>query len=300
MGEAKHREFIQQHVLSELIFDKRQLVEVDPRMKVGECMEVLSKNQILSAPVFDHQRGVYTGIIEIFSIMAHLTFGPSCPALLHTKFDQHYVEEFQEPVCVLEPTHHLESFIEIDRERRIYRALVNQPKSHFEGSCHFKGDGSNFRMISQMDVIKFLLKNSKELGNFVHKTVQQLNLYDPEQPQVVSIKTNESAFLGFQRIREADINGIAVIDAQTGKLVGNLSASDLRGLSAINLIRVMDSVENFLGEKLMAVSCSPQSCLLDIMFQCVDAKIHRIYVVNPQQEPIGVISLSDILRKFIE
>jgi len=233
-------------------------------------------------------------MIDIFSIMSQMTFGPACQGILHAKFDQHVVEEFQSPICALDPTDTIETFIKIDQQKRIYRALVNQPKT-------FIGERAHFKIISQTDVMKYLVNHADELGNIVNQTVEQLNLYDPhEYKQVLYVKTNESAFQGFQRIQEADINGIAVIDELTGKLVGNLSASDLRGLSSISLIRVMDSVKNFLGEKLYKpITCSSQSSLLEIMRKCVDAKVHRIYVVDAQQFPKAVITFSDILRKFI-
>jgi len=117
-------------------------------------------------------------------------------------------------------------------------------------------------------------------------------------------KRNKKAIDAFNIIHDKRVTGLAVVD-QTGRLIGNVSATDLRNIGAdINLIsRVFKSVEEFLklgplGEKALdkPVCCKPSTTFGEVVAEVVATRTHRIYVVDENQLPIGVISLGDILE----
>jgi CBS domain-containing protein len=133
---------------------------------------------------------------------------------------------------------------------------------------------------------------------------------------IISITTNDRAVDGFLKMFNREVNAVAVVD-EKGALVSNLSASDLAGLSAKNIhclkqpplhfLEVMQS-SNFFQFSLtfpdkkapVPVTCSSKTHLTEVIEKLIGAKIHRVWVVNSAQQPIGVVTLTDVLRSFVK
>ncbi len=59
------------------------------------------------------------------------------------------------------------------------------------------------------------------------------------------------------------------------------------------------SVGHFLGSRRKyggALACSPHSRLSEVVETAATACVHRLFVVDTTNKPIGVISLTDIMR----
>ena len=54
------------------------------------------------------------------------------------------------------------------------------------------------------------------------------------------------------------------------------------------------------GAENSAITCSPDDTLEEIIRRMVASRIHRIYVVDEKNHPIRVISLRNVLRKFVK
>jgi predicted transcriptional regulator len=62
-------------LLSDLIFDKKELIQVDSKDTLECVLRTLSSHNILAAPVFDHKKGQYVGMIDTFDIMTMVALG---------------------------------------------------------------------------------------------------------------------------------------------------------------------------------------------------------------------------------
>jgi hypothetical protein len=85
-----------------------------------------------------------------------------------------------------------------------------------------------------------------------------------------------------------------------GTLVGNLSTSDLRGLTPHQFGRLSLPVARFVAEQcadsLMVVSVAPRSSLGAVLDRLVYARVHHVYVVDDEGRPLRMITPTDILR----
>jgi len=101
------------------------------------------------------------------------------------------------------------------------------------------------------------------------------------------------------------VSGVAVVD-NNGKLVGNTSAKDLK---LFMLDRGNLSLDQLIMEYLSAIrqremvneahpSCSVQlSASIGHVIELMSAtKYHRVFLVDKEGRPIGVLSVTDILR----
>jgi len=166
----------------------------------------------------------------------------------------------------------------------IHRALVEQ-----------KPPKEGYVIISQLDVIDFLLEVEDNLGSVLDITVDKLK---PLKIPTV-IHSSQSALDGFQAMKQSNIYAVGVVD-ENGTIVANLSAADLRGLKKENLDSLTKpdfmKATNFKHKK--PVTVNSEDTLYDCMNLMSKHKVHRVWVVDPQMHPIGVVTLTDCIRAF--
>jgi len=177
-----------------------------------------------------------------------------------------------------------------------HRALVRIEKD--EQTFH-----SSYRMLSQMDIVRYLYKNIDYLQDYADKRIEEIGLVNPLGNSVVSITTTNRTATAFYKMFYNQVNAVAVID-DVGRIVANLSASDLRGLTSDKLSYLKLPPLQFLekmniGRKpAHVVTCSSHELLSGVIAKAVTSNVHRVWVTNSAQNPIGVVTLTDILRTF--
>merc|ERR1712146_835282 len=107
-------------------------------------------------------------------------------------------------------------------------------------------------------------------------------------------------------IQEHGISAVPVVDEE-GKLCGNVSARDARLIvSSTKIYRLLNMpIANYLdvvtdGAERSAITCSPFDTLESVIQTLTSNKIHRIYVVDKDNHPQRVVSLRNVLMKFVK
>jgi len=128
------------------------------------------------------------------------------------------------------------------------------------------------------------------------KTLKELSL---ESGPVLSVLKGKPLIEAFSNIVETKFTGLAIIDDE-GKLINNISASDLKGVTKETFWKLELPIEKILGdrEKLPPLTCKSSDTLADIIQRVSDCRVHRIYVVDSSNHPTNVITLTTILRIF--
>jgi len=153
-------------------------------------------------------------------------------------------------------------------------------------------------VVSQTDVVRYMHSCRDRLGDILDKTVQELGLVNPNKT-IGCIDAHDLAIDGFRKISLKGIGGIAVV--QNGHLIGNLASSDLRGITQETMADILLPVIEYLtrnGPLREPIVCSSDTKFGDVIRMVVESKIHRVWVVNDERKPIGVITLTDIVTKF--
>ena len=97
-------------------------------------------------------------------------------------------------------------------------------------------------------------------------------------------------------LQDQKINGIGVVD-DDGVLVGTLSVSDIQ-LGVGEFLPLLNiPVKNILATfpRRALVTCTASESLLTVMEKLVKAGVHRIFVIDGERKPIGVVTNTDIL-----
>jgi CBS domain-containing protein len=126
--------------------------------------------------------------------------------------------------------------------------------------------------------------------------------------EVVCINRNESALQAFNRMYQNKISAIAIVD-DDGKLIGNLSASDLKGyqLYLDDFNDLLQPVWKFLGivRKMQGrpddfvVAFTPDILVKEIVKKFNEEIVHRAYIVDENRTLIGVFSLTDLMQQLV-
>jgi CBS domain-containing protein len=117
-----------------------------------------------------------------------------------------------------------------------------------------------------------------------------------------------STLQSFFRMHKDRVSSLAVVDDE-GKLIGNLSVSDLKGyqLYLSNFTDLLQPVSQFLSlirlkqgrQDNFAVAFNPETHVKDVVEKLNEHIVHRAYVIDDNRKPIGVFSLTDLMQQLI-
>jgi len=305
MNDAKHREFLGSVTVGSLLKDNRDLFFITPSTTIGETTRIMTEKNILALPIWDERNQAWVGSIDMFSLMTYIAFGrctqdSKSDDTLFSKF--HYTDQEVGPLrLVSRATQKMMIYPDSHNMLTILEILTYTAHRIFiQSSTPAENIHKSLHLFSQTDAVTFLWQNINNLGNIVDKFVNELGLVD-ELPILMS--SHETALQGFRTIRLMCVNALGIID-DSGALVANLSASDVRGLTSDQLKLVKSPVLEYLrsrhpeGKLVHVVTCNPKSTLREVILQLFTAKIHRVWVIDSATKPVGVITLSDICRTF--
>ncbi|KAG6555826.1 hypothetical protein Mapa_002466 [Marchantia paleacea] len=181
------------------------------------------------------------------------------------------------------------------------------------------GKGTIFNFITQGDVIHMLFQCSglswfDKLGK---STLSQLGLPRVREGKLIQVDENVHIIVAFEMMSKNGVGGVPVLANGTKKVVGNISASDVSFLltapeifqheSPLTTGKFLAAVRKHLQERKESspllrpiLTCHPNETLKGSIIKLDEAKVHRIYVVDDNEDLIGVITLRDIISTFVE
>lgn len=157
-------------------------------------------------------------------------------------------------------------------------------------------------VITQSRIIRYLAYRSMELGELGERSIDGLSIISKD---LVTIDSNEKLVDAFLKIYTYDVSGLGVVD-KNGKLIGNVSASDFKdiGFSAGMFKKLFIPIESFLNRKIEGESVPKlvwsykTTHLSDILYKLRSNRVHRVYILDENDEPYGVVTMTDILNLF--
>ena len=162
-------------------------------------------------------------------------------------------------------------------------------------------DGNNvIGVVTQSDVIVVLNEHKDKWSQIANTQLKDLGTKIVHK--VITVNKNKTAIESFSTFFEKGVNGVAVID-DDGKLISNLSPSDLRGLDGRSFEYLLDSVSDYIKVTRSRKGEAPDKYIGFVKANdtlghavqvLIDQHVHRIYVVDDQLHPIGVVSLTDV------
>ena len=176
-------------------------------------------------------------------------------------------------------------------------------------SCHripiVGDDGRCTGIISQSALVKFLV--ARVPADAMEETLAQAGLN--YKKEVVQAKDTATALDVFELLDSKRLSGIAVIDGEDGHLVGNTSARDIKlmvldeGRSAnimeidiLSYLAVLRQATPVKKERYPSAHVAETSTVGHAIRLLAKTGYHRVFVVDKETKPVGVISVADVIR----
>lgn len=218
----------------------------------------------------------------------------------------------------------------LDAIRNVFLRPVDGETKVVHRLAVFDPHGEITNVISQTDVMRFLLSHVDELGGVADKSLEQLGLLTGKPP-VLSVNPHVPALLAYAQLAAQQVSGAPVV-TDSGELIANLSISDIRAITAEQFGALALPVAEFLavehGTAYLGYSASTSeharhpffasanraggpakgdiqlftvkrdTTLRELLHKIVGEHIHRVYVVDRDEEPRvqAVITPTDVLR----
>eukprot|EP01125_Pyxidicula_operculata_P001551 TRINITY_DN11403_c0_g1_i1.p1 TRINITY_DN11403_c0_g1~~TRINITY_DN11403_c0_g1_i1.p1 ORF type:complete len:292 (+),score=37.84 TRINITY_DN11403_c0_g1_i1:81-956(+) len=155
--------------------------------------------------------------------------------------------------------------------------------------------GKFYSIITQSDVISFLSERKYAIASMANKKIKDEFVHP-------IIKINEKATLieCLKLLKQNKVHALALVD-DDNCLVGTFSSSDIKNLTTHNIASSLDQpVSKVVNSSLSWPVCvSPTESLEQVIEKLLSNDIHRVWIVGSNNEPIGVISLTDIMKKML-
>jgi 5'-AMP-activated protein kinase regulatory gamma subunit len=99
------------------------------------------------------------------------------------------------------------------------------------------------------------------------------------------------------------VSALAICN-EAGQLVDNLSATDLRGLGRDDIPNILEPIGKFflthgIMRKKTISTTLPNATLGKVLTLLVKNNVHRVWIVDDDKHPIGVVSRTDICGAFL-
>eukprot|EP01121_Diplochlamys_sp_Union-15-3_P015127 TRINITY_DN493_c0_g2_i1.p1 TRINITY_DN493_c0_g2~~TRINITY_DN493_c0_g2_i1.p1 ORF type:complete len:217 (-),score=19.46 TRINITY_DN493_c0_g2_i1:159-809(-) len=153
--------------------------------------------------------------------------------------------------------------------------------------------------LSQTDVIR-LIKAYLPIGDLKPLSVKKISELPLGTYPIFQVQSNDSVLRALKLISDKDISAVPVVDPADGKIVANFSASDLRGLLLSELSDFTDKIIDYLSHRypksLNPLTVNGSDSLETVFSKIIEGRVHRAWVVNSKKQPIGCISMTDLLK----
>jgi len=305
------------------IVGKKCIITIPATSSVSEAMKILAANRILSAPVVHNSQ--ILGCVDMLDILCFvvkqftseedgkvpmedllrytcqvlgkdISDGPvegSMWCLNIQKLEERSLQLTTETVNHCIGLSKRNSFVSIGTDGTLGDLIAK-----FESNVHrvfvLHNDSSLTSVISQSDIIQFLAKHIQSIGPISQKTVANIQQFHKE---VVTVDIDTKAIDAFYLTYIVAVSAVAVVNKE-GVLVTTISVSDLRGITETKLSSlctpVLECLQNFDQGVPMPQTVTSSSTFETVILKLAKMRVHRLWIVNEQGKPVGVISLSDI------
>ncbi|XP_042496873.1 SNF1-related protein kinase regulatory subunit gamma-1 [Macadamia integrifolia] len=180
------------------------------------------------------------------------------------------------------------------------------------------GEGKIENIITQSAVVHMLAEcvGLHWFETWGARKLCELGLPVMKPNQLLKVHGDEPVLQAFKLMRAKRIGGIPVVEGNGRKVVGNISIRDVRFLltapeiyndhRSITAKNFLTAIRKYLEEHQEdspllrgTITCRKDNTLEEVIRRLDTEKIHRIYVVDEDENLEGVITLRDIISKLV-
>jgi len=290
-------EFLRQKTIGEVVdqFKFGKMIEANTSTNAFDGFNLLISNNILSIPLFDDAQGTFTCFLDLMDILWFLT--------KDSIEDLNNEEKLKQITCgQIADYSKLDPFIKITSDTNLIRVLqiVSQDCRSLHRMPVVNPEGKLIGIVSQSLLVRFLEPHTKKF-DFGTLSIGTLGL--GLDKTVVTVKEEESVQVAVQKLKQHKVSGIGIVD-QEGRLKGTFSPSALKYFGIGNKVLSIggSTMREFVASvqlpKEYPLSLLKTATACQVIAKFSQSGTHRIFVVDPENRPEGIISLVDVIDLF--
>jgi len=241
-------DLIHEKTVKDLLSQKnRELITLKDHFTLGKALEILEVNDILSAPVINAKKE-FVGFVDVLDIAGYTldAWNKLQSETLGTpqKRDYSRQEFFEATLQDLVNYSGVDPSVFVHDDDPIAHLLAMFCKHKLRSRLHrvaiLNGSNQLINVISQTDLIRFA---HLYLDVFPDVQLSDVEMFHPP----IMVRVDSPFYSVLEILYRNKISGLALVDEQ-GRICGNFSASDLRGLTRKSFSYFTGSVLQFLAK----------------------------------------------------
>ncbi|MES1910504.1 MAG: hypothetical protein MHM6MM_003086 [Cercozoa sp. M6MM] len=302
------------------IHKERELIAAGPDVTVSDAMQIMRENHLQALPICHEENGhpVVDTIVTVADLVHYLCFDPETLArddLRPMRVSKEWKPKPNKKVLALERDNNAKVSLVVPPDMRLSLCLL--PFCH--GEHRLVVDDTDCpvpRLVTQSDVIVFLARHLDCPGHpwtNLNDTLRQIGCCFDENEESLRhfrnqlVYTDDPALFAFKKMYDQHHQAVGVVDRKTKELRATMSATDVRLLHADNFRRELEgqNVMQFLEKNQESrfrrvLTLAAHSTVRSALEICAAMKLHRLWITDIHNQPIGIVTLTDILKTFQE
>ena len=308
----------------------RPIIEIPASYTPLRAVQILWNNHILSAPVYDANEGKYCGFLDMRDLTSTIVKSHQfqIDSSSKTATTKDLLSRWLQQQTITSKLAERNPFLSCTWNS----SLLDDVAPHLTNpKCHRipivdERTGRCQAMITQgsfIQAVAHYMLEEKDTTSF-EETLQESKF--PYRKQVITATDTTRALDVFDLMVQKGLSGIAIVDADTGRLVGNTSARDIRLSVTTDLLPTgSTSSENIDDDNMTDITRTDILSYLAAVRQATSNKkdrypaaaiketstiqhaiqllaktgYHRLFVVDAYHKPVGVFSVTDVMRFIV-
>uniref|UniRef100_UPI00358FCB4A 5'-AMP-activated protein kinase subunit gamma-1-like isoform X1 n=1 Tax=Myxine glutinosa TaxID=7769 RepID=UPI00358FCB4A len=284
----------------EVIPTSSKLVVFDTSLQVKKAFFALVASGVRAAPLWDTKKQEFVGMLTISDFINILHRYYRSPMVQIYELEEHQIETWRElylqdsfkPLVSITPEDSLFEAVYSLIKNRIHRLPIIDPVS-----------GNALYIITHKRILRFLHLFISKLPKPWFMRCPLGDLQIGTFTNVATIHTETPIIDALTLFVQRRVSALTVVD-DNGKVVDIYSKFDVINLAAEKNYNNLDvSVTQALQHRSPyfegVAKCCKSEPLEDIVSRLVHAEVHRLVVVNNEDNVEGIVSLSDVLQALI-
>ena len=314
------RHVLQDTKARDIPFEGKSVVEVRADMTPLQSATVLWEHKILGAPVWDDKKQTYVGFFDMRDLISTVLVQPKqqqkpgdksdAAASANTRwFPERFTTSYLAARNPFVATYNLDSsLLELCQalsHKDMHRVPLVDPQT---GRC--------VRIVSQSALVQFLAQHLTTAQQFpaLDQTLAQAHF--PYLKKVLQAPDTATARQVFTLMDQHRLSGIAIVDHDTGKLVGNTSAIDIKvavrlddhnnkeadmDMDVLSYLAAVRQEHATKQDTYPSAHVRESSSTVGHAIRLLaKTGFHRVFVVDDQVRPVGVISVTDVVQFVVK
>ncbi|XP_061090456.1 5'-AMP-activated protein kinase subunit gamma-1-like isoform X3 [Conger conger] len=292
--------FMRNHCCYDTIPTSNKLVIFDTTLKVKKAFLALVANGLRAAPLWDSRRQCFVGMLTITDFINILHRYYRSPMVQIYGLEEHKIETWRAVYL----QYSINSLISISPEASLFDAIYALLKYKIHRLPVIDPESGNvLHIMTHKRILKFLHLFGAMIPKprFLQRKIGDVAIGTFRN--IAMVRDTASVYDALSIFVERRVSALPVVN-EKGKVVGLYSRFDVINLAAQKSYNDLDiTMRQALQGRVCyvegVIKCYPHETLEVIIDRIVEAKVHRLVMVDTEDMVKGIVSLSDLLQAMV-